>query len=58
MDWVVSQLVSLRFLRFRLRKFQGSWERSWEFFVLLLISSCLLVAIQFRDRVACNLCVP
>jgi len=51
-----SQLIGLRFLPFSVRSFSPSWERSWENFVLLLISTHP-VPIQFGNRVAGDLCI-
>jgi hypothetical protein len=51
-----SQLIGLRFLPFSVRSFSPSWERSWENFVPLLISTHP-VPIQFGNRVAGDLCI-
>jgi len=48
-------MICLRFLRFHARDFQRSWERSWEIFVLRLISRRHLVAVQLRNRMAGDL---
>ena len=54
MDCVVSHLISLRFLRFRLGHFQRGRELNREIFVPLLISP-RLVLIQFRDCIGSDL---
>src|SRR5579862_4757903 len=49
-------MISLRFLRFSVRSFERGRECSREVFVLLLIFP-RLVQIQFRNRVARDLCI-
>jgi hypothetical protein len=51
MDCVVSQLISLRFIRFHVRDFQRGRERGRVIFVLLLISPRRLVPIEFCNRI-------
>ena len=56
MDCVVSHMISLSFLRFSVRSFERGRKCSREVFVLLLIFP-RLVQIQFRNRVARDLCI-